>query len=353
MVFEQEFDLHDLENFGKSDMDIRKLKQSFPDVFNRNKFRPYCEHFWRLLGIENELALRLLHKTQSAKNLGDLNIFLRDFMLDKPKTFEVADRLVNEFGELNAAHQSVVTAREQIKTLTPAREEHRKMESMVLERNALKELQTGIDIYRDTLRMSLLKDHIASLTVEADGLKGEITRQQSLLSNRKDVLWDLERLRRRDQTAAACRELGWTLSETPHGFAELVGEAREELEGLDNRNKSAQNELLILDRNKNETESAFLNTRKEIEALHRQPSNIPAAMLDLRNKIASGIGISDAALPFAGELIEVKPDESSWQGAIERVLRGFALSILVDERNYPALSNYINGVRFTDIVSIF
>lgn len=34
------------------------------------------------------MALRLLHKTQSAKNLGDLNTFLRDFMLDKPETFE-------------------------------------------------------------------------------------------------------------------------------------------------------------------------------------------------------------------------------------------------------------------------
>jgi uncharacterized protein YPO0396 len=68
-------------------------------------------------------------------------------------------------------------------------------------------------------------------------------------------------------------------------------------------------------------------------------------MLDLRNEIASSLGISDSVLPFVGELIEVKPDESSWQGAIERVLHSFALSILVDERNYPALSNYINNTH--------
>ncbi|NIA15099.1 MAG: hypothetical protein GWP08_13585 [Nitrospiraceae bacterium] len=45
-------------------------------------------------------------------------------MLDRPRTFDVAETLVNEFGELNDAHQAVVTAREQVQTLTPARKEH-------------------------------------------------------------------------------------------------------------------------------------------------------------------------------------------------------------------------------------
>ncbi len=35
-------------------------------------------------------------------------------MLDKPETFEAADRLVNEFAEFSEAHQAVVTARKQI-----------------------------------------------------------------------------------------------------------------------------------------------------------------------------------------------------------------------------------------------
>jgi len=372
LVFERAFDLRELEDFGQSNLDIRKLKQSFPDAFSRDEFRPYCERFCRLLGIESEMALRLLHKTQSAKNLGDLNIFLREFMLDKPETFDVADRLVNEFGELNAAHQAVVTARQQIQTLVPAREKHHQMESMMMQRNALNELQAGIDCYRETRRMGLLKEHIASLTIEADGLKGKATQQQALFDNHTNVLRDLERqhreiggdqieqwenekrtlegqrterLRKRDQATAACRELRWTLAETPQGFAELVGEAREEIEGLKNRNNATRDEQLILASRKKDAENAFSIAVKEVKALQRQPSNIPADMLDLRNEVASAIGIPDAALPFVGELIEVKPDESSWQGGIERVLRGFALSILVDERNYLALSNHINATH--------
>jgi uncharacterized protein YPO0396 len=46
-----------------------------------------------------------------------------------------------------------------------------------------------------------------------------------------------------------------------------------------------------------------------------------------------------------GELIEVKPDEVEWQGAIERVLHGFALSLLVDEGHYSALTNHINNTH--------
>src|SRR5690606_38379422 len=193
LIFDRAFDLHELEEFGQSNLDVRKLKQTFPDAFIRDEFRAYSERFCRLLGIESEMALRLLHKTQSAKNLGDLNSFLREFMLDKPETFDVADRLVNEFGELNAAHQAVVTAREQVQTLAPALEHHRQMESMEQQRNELNVLQTGVTSYCEMRRMSLLKERIVALTIEANGLEGETAQCQEVLNNQTRVLRDLER----------------------------------------------------------------------------------------------------------------------------------------------------------------
>jgi len=371
-IFERTFNLREFEEFEKSNFDIRKLKQSFPDDFIQNEFTPYCDRFRRLLGIENEEALRLLHKTQSAKNLGDLNTLFRDFMLKKPETFDAADRLVNEFGELNAAHQSVVTARKQIETLVPAREKYNLMETIKSQKIDLNELQVGITSYCEIKRMDLLKENIDSLTVEKDGWEGEITNRQSLLDNQKDILRSLERqhlmiggnqielwenekktfetqrtdrMRKLEQATAACKELGWTLSESPQGFAELIGKAREEIEGIEDRNKAARDELLLQDRKKKEAEDAFAITAKEVRALQSQPSNIPADMLDMRNNIAKAIGVSVTVLPFAGELIEVIQDESPWQGAIERVLHSFALSLLVDERHYSALSNYINSAH--------
>ncbi|MDR0735517.1 MAG: ATP-binding protein, partial [Zoogloeaceae bacterium] len=372
LLFERAFDLRELEDFGQSNFDIRKLKQSFPEAFARDEFRPYCERFRRLLGIESEMALRLLHKTQSAKNLGDLNAFLRDFMLDKPETFAVAERLVSGFGELNAAHQAVVTAREQIQTLAPAREQHQRRESLVLRRNERDELRLGVDGYRETRRIDLLKEHLSSLEVHAGGAQGEVVRRQSALDNHATALRDLERRqldaggdriaqweaekkgletqredrsRKRKQAEEACKKLGWSLPDSPRAFAELLGSARQEVEDWERQSSESREEQFRLASQKKDAETAFSQAVKEVQALQRQPSNLPADMLELRRDVATAIGISESALPFVGELIEVKPDDAKWQGAIERVLHGFALSLLIDERHYPALANHLNGIH--------
>ncbi|KAG1319351.1 hypothetical protein G6F63_014784 [Rhizopus arrhizus] len=44
-----------------------------------------------------------------------------------------------------------------------------------------------------------------------------------------------------------------------------------------------------------------------------------------RSGARAEIGLDDAALPFVGELIQVRSEEQGWQGAIARVLGGFAL----------------------------
>lgn len=366
LIFERPFDLQELQHF---DLNVRALKQSFPDAHTYDEFRPYCERFSRLLGIETEIALRLLHKTQSAKNLGDLNTFLRDFMLDKPPTFEVAERLVNEFAELNTAHQTVVTAREQVQTLTPAREEHQHLEILQVERNVLEELRLGIDNYRETQRKTLLEEQIKILQVETEGLSGAVINAENLLTNHSAALRDLEhqqrdmggdriaqwedektgletqlkeRARKQQQTEDACRHLGWSLPGSPQGFAELVGKARQELADGQLHHNHNRDEQFNLVGQKKEAAEKFASAVKEVQALKRQLSNIPANMVELRGSIAHALGLHESALPFVGELIEVRAQEALWQGALERLLHGFALSLLVEENHYAALSNYIN-----------
>lgn len=371
LVLERPFDLREIGDFGSSNFDVRKLKQALPDAHIRDEFRPYSERFCRLLGIDSDMALRLLHKTQSAKNVGDLNAFLRDFMLDKPETFAVADRLVNEFVELNAAHQAVVTAREQVQTLAPARARHQQMESLQLQRNGLRELEAGMHGYRERLRMKLLAEYIAALHIEADGLSGRVQHLAGVLDNRSAILQDLEqqrraaggdqieqlenerklldqqrayRMRNRQQAVDACGALGWEFSGSPEGFAALLGRAREELDDWQN-NGAASGRMLEIDREREDVRRQHEAVQREAVSLRRQPSNIPAAMLAMRRQLANSISVAEAALPFVGELIEVKPEEGPWRGAIERVLHGLALSILVSEENYAALSGHVNDTN--------
>lgn len=371
LILERPFDLRELADFSSINFDMRKLKQRMPDAFVRDEFRPYCERFCRLLGIENEAALRLLHKTQSAKNVGDLNSFLRDFMLDKPETFDVAARLVGEFGELNAAHLAVATAREQVQVLAPARARHQQMEALALQRNALAELVAGMHSYRERLRMDLLAQRIDALHVEIDGASGNVQRQQGVLDNRTAALGDLEqqrraaggeqieryeselrmladqrdeRMRRRKHAVESCRALGWDFPASPQGFAELLANARREIDDWQSDERQ-QDAMLELDRALTDVKQQRAGIAAEVVSLRRQPSSIPAPMLELRRQIAQAIGVAEGALPFAGELLEVKPDEANWRGAIERVLHGFALSLLVDEVHYAALSGHVNDAN--------
>lgn len=367
-VFEREFDIQEFELFGTSGMDARKLKQAFPGA--RDEFNSYCERFRPLLGIDNETALRLLHKTQAAKNLGDLNTLLRDYMLERPETFEVADRLVNEFVELKAAHAAVVTAREQIDTLRPARAEHNKMVAAKAKDRDLRELNAGLELYREERRLELLQQSVTSLRVDLEGVEGEINRQDALRQNHEARIQVLEsrhrelgggeieklelqradleaqrqvREHRRSDVEAACRATGLRLPDTPQGFAELRGKARQEIESWTSSSSAGLQEQFALDRQRHAVGEELKAAAAEARSLQGRRSNIPSRMLELRSALATAIKVNEEDLPFIGELIQIKPAESDWRGAAERLLHGFALSVLVDETNYAALASFVDG----------
>lgn len=372
LIFERPFDLRELDDFQ---LDVRRLKQKFPEAFSREDFAPYAERFCRRLGIDNELALKLLHKTQSAKNLGDLNTFLRDFMLDKPDTFAAADRLVAEFSELNAAHQAVVTAREQVRTLEPARGEYQSLRSLEVTQEELRGLRACLDLYQQTCRVALLQEKINGLEAEGNAKKAEEQSKKAALENERAALTDLERRRReaggqqiedlqaektrieatretrlvkRGQAQDACRKLEWRLSATPVEFAQLASAAQCEVEAWPEWQEKSREKHAMLSTEAAAIQKEFAEATEEVEALRRQPSNVPARMLRLRAGIATHLGVTDTALPFAAELIEVLPREEEWRGAIERVLHGFALSLIVDDRYYPAVSDFVNRAPLGD-----
>ncbi|HVV53060.1 MAG TPA: SbcC/MukB-like Walker B domain-containing protein [Polyangia bacterium] len=377
IVLERKFDVRELQAFAASNFDVRRLKRDLADAYVTNEFSVYQERFRRLLGIDSERALRLLHKTQSAKNLGDLNTFLRDFMLDDPETFEIADRLVSEFGELSAAHQSVVTASEQIETLSPAWASHKDVGDQKTALAELDELLATVETYRDTRRHALLEAHICELGVEAEAakleagrLKEDADQQEALLHSLKDqrrgmgggVIEQLESqiaateeqkepcLRRREGATEACKALGCELPGSPADFLRLCGAARDRLVRANDDHEQREAHKDTLKRHENELGRRLQDLRTEVEAMERQRSNIPAKMLVVRHAIAAAAGLPDEKLPFVGELVEVKREEQRWRGAIERVLHGFSLSLLVDDNHYPAVSSYVNRQHFGERV---
>jgi uncharacterized protein YPO0396 len=379
-VVEREFSLRELEFFPQAGVgfDVRKLKVTLSDVFFTDEFSGYQSKFTRLFGIASDRALRLLHKTQSAKDLGDLNKFLRDFMLDPPETFTVAETLVNEFQVLNSAHEAVLTARRQIEALRPAREALAEYDQTRAMLSSLAEERLGVDCFQEQWRKRLLEAQIEELHTRASGIVQSIeslkTREgqeesayDSLLAKRAgaggDVLATLneqldrvERVRlpevstNHERMKAACAALEWAAPASPQSFAEVQTKARQVVDQRESMTRRHESELDKYKEAKRSTEERFTALIAEIRAMETRTSNMPSSLLEIREQMCRSLRISEESLPFAGELLQVKPAEGKWTGALERVLGGFATSMLVDEEYYRQVAAYVDethlGHRF-------
>ena len=378
LILQREFDVRELQFFADHNFDVRRFKFELPDAMLKEEFSGYQERFRQLLDIDNERALRLLHKTQSAKNLGDLNTFLRDFMLDAPETFELADNLVAQFQELNEAHKAVVEARRQIETLRPAQAEAIQLEAAKLAKTELEALSVAIDAYSEQQKRRLLAVAIHEHQVSVLGLQAQATERETATRTALEVLQGLQRKRslsggnhieqlgkdikdaesqrdarigKRKQAEAACHGIGWPCPDNATEFARRADEARQEVIGAEVWRAEHEEKTFQLRRNLTECEGKFGEIRQEIDAMEKHPSNIPARLLGIREKMAKELNIPEDKLPFVGELVEVKEEDGEWRGAIERVLGGFARSLLVADKYYSAVTGYLNehniGERLT------
>ncbi|PMC98902.1 hypothetical protein, partial [Brevibacterium paucivorans] len=86
-------------------------------------------------------------------------------------------------------------------------------------------------------------------------------------------------------------------------------------------------EKLLLTRQERET-------KRELDSLAARRNNLPSNLLDIREQLSAATGIAEDELPFAGELLDVAEEFEEWRGAAERVLRNFALSMLVPQAHY-------------------
>ena len=66
-------------------------------------------------------------------------------------------------------------------------------------------------------------------------------------------------------------------------------------------------------------------------------------MAEIRDEIIGRIGATADEIPFIGELICVKDNEREWEPAIERILHNFALRLIVPEKYYRQVNDYVNN----------
>lgn len=359
------------DNFAEFGNDMAALKRRLRKAGARthDTFPPYSKDFRRQLDIPSDQAMELFHQTVSMKSVGNLNEFVRSHMLEPFDSADWTKRLVEHFEDLTRAHEAVRKAREQLSELSPLLAECEIYDRHTAEIRSLRDQRDALPFYFAERKSQLLRAQIAELTGDIEVKKGQLEatklqlddlRQQETQLNltragfgggrlsaiERQLEGDAAERDRRQRGSERFHELLAEAGLQPVSSSEQFSMRRQDIESSESRLDQAQAEVQnkLTDTGvqlKNlDTEGRELNA--ELLSLRNRRSNIPRQSLDLRMRLCDELRINEDDLPFAGELIQVRADCSEWEGAAERLLHGFGLSLLVPNEHYSAASTWIN-----------
>ncbi len=352
--------------------DIRELGQKLRKLGceRYDQFADYYRQMQRLFGIEGTKVLDLFYKTISMKSISNISDFVRKQMLEDFNGEELVESLIDRFNDLDASYKSVEEARQQVLALEPIctkGEEYKTVQSRI---DFLTRCQDGAGPYLYQKKSELLKveldenlarkEHVEH---ESESLKNKMeeintqilsTRDELVAhgGNRRDLLLQSIRSaqKEREQLYTVYTQYSRFLSNINIEPVENAGDftrVLNKLVKLQEQYRSSQEHYDddIAKRNVElRTETAKLNDiSSELESLSRRKSNIPSRHIFVRADLCASIGCKESDLPFVGELLQVKAEEKAvWESAIEKVLHGFGLSLLVPEEYYRDVVNYVH-----------
>lgn len=360
----------DFSDFGTDIFRLKKRLKHTPEIEVFDSFTEYANRFRQLFGIKQAGALDLFYQTVSMKSVGNLTDFVRDQMLGKTNIQDEINDLVRSYDELTKAHDSAQRARHQKEMLDPLmhnisqlaviKEEIAQYVSSLSEipkwfslrriGGLRKKLQEQVDDYERNehdlaaLDAELTKDRTTLRQLENQRDRMEVSR---MLDQIRITLGHLESERIRKEKNARryetlCKALDLPQLIDEDRFYKNLKEARESLASTQEALTAISGEQRQLHVELDRLTSEEQELKREIDSLETRQTQIPERNIALREQIRHALGLDESDIPYAGELIRVKDDERSWEGAIERRLHDFGLSMLVPDRHYKAISGYVN-----------
>ncbi|WP_413751878.1 hypothetical protein NRF20_02105 [Streptomyces sp. R-74717] len=358
----------DFADFGT---EVRALKKRLEasEVRVHKTFPPYSKDLRRRMGIESEQALELFHQTVSMKSVGSLDDFVRSHMLEPFDAAAMTDNIVTHFDALTTTYNSVKRARAQIEALTPLLADCDTYESLTARIDETDTQQAALRYFIAQHTATLREDQRLALEQTLSRLAHEkqTAREQLEHLRAEQSRWELQR---EGLGGGRLGELGRQIQETELQRDARHKRAREHADLLEQADLAPVTDqaqfterLEHIARAQHEAAAAEQKTRTALEtlavetaqlrqqaqdlnddlvSLRSRRSNISRKQLDVRARLCQELGLEESALPFAGELIQVRDEEQAWAGAAERLLRGFALSLLVPGEQYARVSEWIN-----------
>ena len=358
----------DFANFGQDPMKLKK-KLRTAGVSVHDTFDPYAAAFKRQFGIGGNQAMELFHRTVSMKQVENITSFVRTNMLEDDDVAERIAKLISHFDDLKKAHDAVLRAKDQISLLTPIKagaDQHAKLSAddglarrqrdqlhpwftdrklqLSLEHQAELE-RTGLRLQEDSARLG---GEIKQLRRDLAGLEedirtnggGRLTAIDAELSALEAK--SAEQRQRFEAYSSAAADLGLQIPEDRVLFDANRARLTEVEQDLARRSDALQEDRTALSIRQSDYKAKAADIAAELTSLQARRNLIPLPQLDIRRRLGEGTGITETELPYVGELLKVRDGESSWEGAAERTLHGFALSLLVPSEHYAAVSAWVD-----------
>ncbi|HEX2319727.1 MAG TPA: ATP-binding protein [Streptosporangiaceae bacterium] len=367
----------DFSHFGPDIAVLRRRLRAAEGVRVHDAFPEYGKDFRRRLGIESEQAMELFHQTVSMKSVGNLTDFVRDHMLEPFDSAKAVADIVDHFGDLTKAHDAVTRAEAQLEALTPLLRDCASADTVRAEIAELDAQRAALRYYFADSKAGLAEADLSAIGTERARLRAQRAELDATLTRlrERDTALQVElaghggtRLAEIDRQLAECEKARASRMSKAERFAGLLtGAGLEPVEtgeqfALRRREITAardaardeaaghQNALMEAGVRARALQDEGTEVNAELRSLRERKTNVPMRQLELRAWLCRELGIGQDALPFAGELIAVRDGEADWEGAAERLLHGFALSVLVPDGHYAAVSGWIDAHHLKDRV---
>ncbi|ART82638.1 hypothetical protein CBP31_08410 [Oceanisphaera profunda] len=360
-------------NFGSKIVDLKKnlRKQAGIEIFD--SFAPYRQCFSKLLGLGADgRALELFNQTISMKSVGSVTDFVRQNMLTAPEIEKQIVELESNYDALKRVHDAVVAARQKVSLLEPvsllgndslsaAQEKEHFNQSRELSEVFMASLavplyqkrlqQKRLDQDKALLKRQQLGEQLSQHQLQIEQLTEDVRSQGG--GRLQQLTTDIQRLGKErnqrksnhDRYQLLVRALGLTELLESDTFVTNMAQAKAHVEQIGQQQDQAEQQRDELKQTINQQQLQQGALNDELTALKKRQSNLPLRQLRIREQLCTALNIAETELPFVGELLQIKPNEQVWQGAIERVLHNFALSLLVPEHLYVSVSDFIEQTK--------
>jgi uncharacterized protein YPO0396 len=359
----------------------KRLDKTYNSNSNKKKIElfdgptSYGERISNVLGMRSIKGLSLFNQVVGVKVLEDLDEFIRTNMLEEYKednenAEEKFIKLKSSFETLIDAKTNIEKAKEQIEQLSPINEIAIEISNIQGELQTLdtsKEMAVywfakksvelfDLELSKSKIQFGILNDDLLNLKAKETELKGEET-DLTVQIKTDEVGNQIEKLKTDITKLGVSRDSRKTKLEEYNKIAQRIELSLNPNIDVFKENretaKSKKNEyqLKIDAENKNlrrlENEEEILVKESDevvatIQALQKNKNNISGRVAEIREEIIAFVGATREEIPFIGELIKVREEEKEWELSIEKILHNFALRLIVPEKYYYKINEYVN-----------